>query len=144
MSTTEHTTRDLWGKTIDQIPNPFARLVYLASLRNPETGHYEYWPMAQVVDEETVDRILDESHQRALEVWLSLGLEEQKICLDSYLSVAAQDRQAAVVETWISKALPDDFVPRSAWDVERQLYALDLGVLLNLMHAEGDATTKAA
>jgi len=130
MTTTEQTTGDLWRKATAQIPNTFARLVYFASLRNPRTDRYENWPMAQILDEETVDRIVHKSHQRTFEEWLCLGLEQQNDCLDSYFSTGGQDRRA-VVASWISEALFDNFVPASGWEVERQLYATDLEVLLN-------------
>src|SRR4051812_33121708 len=56
---------DLWRHTLSQIPTIFGRLVYLSSLRDPNTGVYHHYGLAQRFDEESADQTLRESHLKA-------------------------------------------------------------------------------
>ena len=65
---------DLWRHTISQIPTLFGRLVYLASLRNHNTGQYEHHGFAQTYGMEASDRAMRASHESAFADWLKLEL----------------------------------------------------------------------
>ncbi len=49
---------DLWRNTLSQIPTVYGRLVYLASLRNPNTGHYGHHGLSLVFGEDEANRAL--------------------------------------------------------------------------------------
>ena len=57
---------DLWRNTISQIPSVFGRLVYLASLRNPNNGSYEHHGLALVFGEDEANKALKNSHTRGI------------------------------------------------------------------------------
>ena len=77
---------DLWRNTISQIPSVFGKLVYLASLRNPNNGAYEHHGLALVFGEDEANKALRNSHNKVFAEWLSFNLEQQKADLDLYIS----------------------------------------------------------
>ena len=60
-----------WRRTLAAIPAMLGRLVYLASLRNPNTGVYAHYGFAQRVGEETADATLLQSHCQCFSEWLA-------------------------------------------------------------------------
>jgi hypothetical protein len=123
---------DLWRNTISQIPSVFGRLVYLASLRNPNNGSYEHHGLALVFGEDEANKALKNSHSAVFAEWLSFNLEQQKADLDLYISALFEDKRV-VVETWIRLAPYRNLLPASAKGVERRLYIADFTALLELL-----------
>ncbi len=118
-----------------QIPSHFGRLVYLASLRDHNTGRYEHHGLAQIFGEEEADRALKESHFRTFSDWLCFGLEQQKADLDLYLSMFEVDKKT-VLETWLRLVPYRSLLPSEVRDVERRLYLVDFEALLELLKNE--------
>lgn len=123
---------DLWRNTLSQIPSTFGRLVYLASLRNPNGGHYEHHGLALIFGEEESRRALRDSHRKVFAEWLSFNLEQQKADLDLYLSSLSEDKRT-ILENWQGLEPYRSLWPKSATNVERQLYAFDLSAILELL-----------
>ena len=91
---------DLWRHTLSQVPSVFGRMVYLCSLRDPNTGAYQHYGLAQSFGEEEADRVLRESHRQSFADWLCFNLEQQKADLDLYLSGLDGNRRV-ILDTWI-------------------------------------------
>jgi hypothetical protein len=122
---------DLWRNTLSQIPTVFGRLVYLASLRNPNNGNYEHHGLSLVFGEDEANRALKDGHSTVFAQWLTFNLEEQKADLDLYLAGLFEDKRL-VVETWVRLAPYKNLVPASVRGVERRLYINDLTALVEL------------
>jgi len=122
---------DLWRNTLSQIPTVFGRLVYLASLRNPNNGQYEHYGLALVFGEDEAKAALKESHTTVFNEWLTFNLEQQKADLDLYLAGLFEDKRL-VVETWVRLAPYQNLIPASVRGVERRLYINDLAALMEL------------
>ena len=118
---------DLWGKVLLQIPTVFGRLVFLASLRDGETGHYYHQGLAQSIGSEDAERSICNSHHQIFQQWLRFSLAEQRSDLDEYLNLDKSPRYALPYRR---------LVPPTARDVERQLYLADLETLLELLRFE--------
>jgi hypothetical protein len=118
---------ELWRKVLNQIPTVFGRLVFLASLRDPATGHYFHPDLAQTLGVEEADRSLCSSHHQVFQQWLGFSLAEQRADLDDYLRLGDAPRYALPYRK---------LVPATARDVERQLYLTDLETLLELLKFE--------
>jgi hypothetical protein len=123
---------DLWRNTISQIPTVFGRLVYLASLRNPNNGSYEHHGLALVFGEDEANKALKNSHNAVFGEWLTFNIEQQKADLDLYISGLFEDKRV-VVETWIRLAPYRNLLPASVRGVERRLYIADFTALLALL-----------
>lgn len=126
---------DLWRHTLAQIPTVFGRLIYLATLRNANTGVYEHHGLAQIFGEEEADRTLRQSHMQVFNEWLCFHLERQKTDLEEYLT-GLEGGPQVVLGTWIRLAPYRGLVPTNAREVEKQLYNADLETVLELLRYE--------
>ena len=125
---------DLWRNTVSQIPTVFGRLVYLASLRNPNNGSYEHHGLALVFGEDEANKALKSSHSAVFAEWLSFNLEQQKADLDLYISALFEDKRV-VIENWIRLTPYHNLLPASVRGVEKRLYLADFTALLELFKA---------
>jgi hypothetical protein len=129
---------DLWRNTLSQIPSLFGRLVYLAALRNPNSGRYEHHGLALVFGEDEANRALKKSHSQAFREWLTFNLEQQKADLDLYLSALVEDKRT-VLTNWLELASYLTLMPATIRGVEKRLYLADLKALLDLLGNEHGA-----
>ena len=125
-------TSDLWRHTLSQIPSCFGRMVYLSSLRAPNTGRYEHHGLAMMFGEGQADKALRKTHSEAFNEWLNYSLEQQKADLDLYLSAQQADKRE-VIENWAALMPYRYFLPASAREMERSLYIVDVEALLALL-----------
>ena len=125
-------TSDLWRHTLSQIPSCFGRMVYLSSLRAPNTGRYEHHGLAMVFGERQADKALRKTHAEAFNEWLNYSLEQQKADLDLYLSAQQADKRE-VIENWVALMPYRYFLPASAREMERSLDIVDVEALLALL-----------
>jgi tRNA(Met) C34 N-acetyltransferase TmcA len=112
--------------------------VYLASLRNANSGCYEHHGLALVFGEDEANRALKKSHSQAFRVWLTFKLEQQKADLELYLSALVENRRT-VLTTWLELAPYLALMPASIRGVEKRLYRADLKALLDLLGNEHGA-----
>jgi hypothetical protein len=128
---------DLWRNTLSQIPTVFGRLVYLASLRDMNSGGYQHYGLAQIFGEKDTDKTLRHSHIQIFSEWLNFNLEQQKEQLETYLGGLEEDI-SAILSTWIRLAPYRNLIPARAREVERRLYLTDLETVLELLKHEYD------
>lgn len=123
---------DLWRNTLFQIPSVFGRLVYLASLRDANSGRYEHHGLALMFGEDEANKALKRSHIQVFREWLSFNLERQRADLDLYLSGLYEEKRI-VLTTWLELAPYRNLIPVTLRRVEKRLYAADFKALLELM-----------
>lgn len=127
---------DLWRHTLSHIPTVFGRMVYLASVRNANSGKYEHHGLALVYGEDDADHALRRSHVKAFDEWINFTLEQQKADLDLYLS-ALQENKRTILATWLELRPFENLVPAAVRRAtERRLYLADLEALLELVRNE--------
>jgi hypothetical protein len=133
----EGSAAELWRHTIGQIPSSFGRLVYLASLRDQNTGRYEHHGLSQMFGEDESDGALRQSHDQTFAEWLRFDLQQQKNDLDMYLS-AFQVEKRTILATWIRLAPYRNLMPTNVREPERRLYLADIETILELLQSEND------
>jgi hypothetical protein len=133
----EGSADELWRHTLSQIPSSFGRLVYLASLRDQNTGRYEHHGLSQMFGEAESDRALRQSHEQTFASWLSFDLKQQKEDLDLYLSAFHVEKRT-ILATWIRLAPYRNLTPTTVPEPERRLYLTDIEAILELLNNEND------
>jgi hypothetical protein len=129
---------DVWRHTLSQVPTAFGKLVYLASLRNPNSGRYEHHGLALLFGADQANRALKQSHKQVFADWLAYNIEEQLADLELYLSDLPEDRKT-VMRAWSRIEPYKNLIPAAAKDVERRLYLSDLRAMIELLRgAAGD------
>lgn len=124
----------MWRHTLSQIHTLFGRLVYLSSLRNPNTGHYEHHGFAQTFGADSADRAMRESHESVFGDWLMLELPEQKQDLSAYLRGLGEDL-CRLIEVWIKLAPYRGYAPTAVRAADRALFQADMEILLDVIRA---------
>lgn len=126
---------ELWRRTLSQVPTMFGRLVYLASLRDPNTGIYQHFGFSQRFGVREADKTMRRSHDNTFADWLAFTVEEQKRDLDLYLGSQEQD-PALIVENWSRFPPFASFIPSRTREQERDLFQGDMRILLELLRRE--------
>src|SRR2546430_11747302 len=91
--------QDFTLNTLAGINGPFARLVYVASLRDLSSGGYEHQGLAVLYPEEAVQQALELCHEQIFERILEMPLEKQLEDLRDCLA-AMDGGLASVVSHW--------------------------------------------
>jgi hypothetical protein len=76
---------DLRRRTLSQVPRPLDRLIYLASMRDYNTGLYHHDGLAARFSEEVACEALSGCHREAFRELLSAPLEDLVAQLEAYL-----------------------------------------------------------
>lgn len=120
------------------LPGAFARLVYLSSLRDENSGTYRHYALEARHTPEQCHAALLACHREIFYAWLRTSLEEQRDELRSYLGTLDEDR-TTVLTTWKKLEPFRLYVPAEATRGERELFLSDLRILgdLFLQDAEG-------
>ena len=123
---------DLWKHTLSQIPTLYGRLVYLASLRDPNSGVYRHHGLGAAFGREESGKALKHSHERIFSEWLTLALADKNKDLGDYLQ-GLDDPQGTVVSHWLRSDHYHAQIPDSARPMESELFHRDLEALLQIL-----------
>ena len=126
---------DLCRHTLSHIPTVSGQLVYLAGLRDVNSGAYKHHGLADAFGRDEAARALRESHHAAFAGWLNLSLVEKDRDLRDYL-VRLDDPQEQVVAHWLHSKVYRGYVPPSAGALETELFCAEWQTLLQLLHNE--------
>jgi hypothetical protein len=121
---TRHVTSRSWGGGL------FDQLVELADGFDPQTCLYRK-PMETAGTVGDVNHSLRQKHLKIFRDWLSLSLEEQMSYLSQYLVGSGQNR-VEVARQWMNDRSYLRLVPPDARTLEKDLFILDLEVLLEM------------
>jgi hypothetical protein len=127
--------QDFTVTTLAGIPGEFARLVYVASLRDLSSGRYEHQGLAALYPEEAVQQALQMCHEqifeRILEKPLSGQLEDLRSCL-----AGMEGGLAAAVSHWRQLEAYRVLVPEETPDYLKELFFSNLRALLEILHEQ--------
>ena len=125
---------DLWKHTLSQIPSVYGRLVYLASLRDPNSGAYRHHGLSAAFGREQSTYALRTSHQQTFLEWLTLPLGAKNNDFRTYFqSVSSEEGPQAVVTYLARGARYVTQTPDSASPAQRQQFQMEMAILLELL-----------
>jgi hypothetical protein len=134
-STTETDgTEALWIRDLSQIDTSYGRLVYLAGLRNPDTGRYEhYGSTAGTPSNLIASRTLKRIHENIFREWITYSLEIKKADIELYIASIDQVERVELIEAWLRLTPYKNLVPASIQGPERQRHISDFEAILGLL-----------
>jgi hypothetical protein len=108
----------------------FARLAYLANLKNPSTKIYVHDRLAAVYGPEAVGETLAKCHEELFERLLEMPLAQQEEELRLFLGTLPEGTKEGAK---ISQRRIEDWIPEAAPDYLKELFRSNLVALLELL-----------
>ena len=132
---------DLWKHTLSQIPSIYGRLVYLASLRDPNSGAYRHHGLSAAFGREQSTYALRKSHEQTFLEWLTMPLAAKNADFRAYLQSASSEESPQAVVTYLARgARYVSQAPDAAGPAQREQFKLEVEILLELVKNDsGDA-----
>ena len=127
--------QDFTVNSLAGIPGPFARLVYVASLRDLSSGRYEHQGLVALYPEEAVQQALELCHEQIFERILEMPLERQLEDLRNCLA-AMEGGLPAVVSHWRQLEPYRVLLPENAPGYLKELFFSNLRALLEIFHEQ--------
>ena len=125
---------DFTVTTLAVIPNAFARLIYVSSLRDLSTGRYEHEGLAALYPEEAVQQALEHCHEeiflRILETPLAIQEEILQDCLEKMAGGLA-----SVSRHWQQMEAYRVLIPEQVPDYLKELFCSNLRAMLEILCA---------
>ena len=124
--------RRLWSRELSLIPTYYGRMVFLAGLRNPDTGRYEYYGCPEHTSLTNVSQALQRIHEEIFREWVGQTLERKKTDIEFYINGLEID-PALLVDAWLRLSPYINLVPASVQGPERQKHISDIEAILGLL-----------
>src|SRR5205814_9115520 len=110
---------EYWARDLSNIPTSYGRLVYLAGLRNPDTGQYEYYG-SDANRRVLASRVLKRLHEEIFKEWVGYALERKKADIEIYIAGIDQVDKTELIDAWLRLTPYKNLVPASIQGPERQ------------------------
>jgi hypothetical protein len=123
---------DFTVTSLSGIPGIFARLTYLASLRDLSSGRYEHAGLEAIYPAAAVQQALEQCHEELFERLLEMPLQAQQEDLRACLA-GMQGGVASAVEHWQSLESYRILIPEAAPDYLKTLFCSNLRALLGIL-----------
>ena len=122
---------DLWKHTLSQIPSIYGRLVYLASLRDPNSGSYRHYGLSATFGREQSINALRRSHEDTFLEWLQLPMAAKAADLTAYFH-DLEESQTTVL-AYLDRAAPYlSLAPDASSRAQRRQFQMEMETLLEL------------
>jgi hypothetical protein len=99
ITTVEHAYEDFLRRSLSRISGDLARLIYLASTRDYNTGKYHHDGLAAQFDPEIACQALELAHREIFHRVAARSLEELVAEVELYINSSRQSREE-VLEVW--------------------------------------------
>lgn len=127
--------QDFSSTTLAMIPSAFARLTYMASLRDLSSGRYEHSGLTAVYPAEAVQQALAQCHEEIFERILESPLEEQDRDLRAHLQ-AVDSGLCVAVAHWRKLESYRTLLPLESPDYLKELFCSNIRALLEILDEE--------
>lgn len=121
---------DLAVHYLEPLTGSFARLAYLASLKNPSTNLYAHDRLAAIYGAEPVGESLAKCHEELFERLLEMPLAQQEEELRQFVGTLPEGAQEGIQRC---HGRIEDWIPGQAPDYLKELFRSNLNALLELL-----------
>lgn len=121
-------------RDLSHIETSYGKLVYLAGLRNPDTGRYEHYGSKGSLSEAfDTSRALRRVHEQIFKEWIGFALERKKRDIELYITSLDQVDHAELIDAWLRLTPYKNLVPASIRGPEREKHTSDFEAILGLL-----------
>ncbi len=124
--------RDFRERTLEGLSSDFERLIYLASLRDYNTGRYHHYGLETRYSEEAVDEGLRRCHAEVFEKLLATPLKEQTEDLLSFFESLKVER-ARLVDAWQRLRSYQVLPPEGSHPLAREMFERNIEIMLQVL-----------
>jgi len=117
---------------LDPLPNDLTRMIYLASLRDCNSGRYLHPDLSPGLGVEEADRVLRACHEEIFQRLLVARFSEYVLQLEEYIQYTRTE-QTTVLQTWESLQAYRATIPVHARPISAELFSLNIDVALVIL-----------
>lgn len=123
---------DFEKRTLSGLEGHFSQLVYLASLRDYNTGHYHHYGLESRYSLEAVEEALHQCHVRIFEELVALPLKVQTEDLLSFFETLKEDK-TRLVTVWKGLKSYQILPPEGCHPLARELFDKNIEIMLRVL-----------
>jgi hypothetical protein len=127
-------TADILRALTISLPNDLSRLIFLATLRDNNSGHYCHPEVAQRFSAEIANQAMLACHRRIYEQVVALALEDLVEELDAYMATVRAPR-ARSLESWTKLRAYRATIPMDTDPISADIFFMKVGVAVAILEA---------
>ncbi len=116
------------------LPNDLSRLIFLATLRDNNSGHYYHPEVARRFSGAVADRAMLECHRRIYERVVALAIEDLTDQLDAYIATVPVPRRR-LIESWTKLKAYRATIPMDADPISAEIFFMKVDVAVAILEA---------
>jgi len=124
--------QDFEERTLNEMSGHFSRLIYLASLRDYNTGRYHHYGLETRYSSNAVDQGLRQCHVKVFEELVALRLKEQTEDLINFFESLKEER-GRLVEAWQRLRSYQILPPENCHPLARELFDRNIEIMLRIL-----------
>ncbi len=117
---------------LDPLPNDLTRMIYLASLRDCNSGLYLHPDLSSTLGIDEADRVLRACHEEVFRRLVVTPLSAYVLQLEEYIQYTRTE-QSTVLNTWRSLQAYRATVPVGALPISAEFFSLNVDVALTVL-----------
>jgi len=141
VSSPESLTDYVRQTVLETLPNDLTRMIYLASLRDCNSGMYLHPELSHQRGIQAADGALRACHEQVFRRLLTTGLAEYVLQLQEYIRFT-RGEIVTVLKTWKSLQAYRATVPVSAVSTSTELYFLNVAIALEVVGKQTAGTQR--